>query len=61
MEALRYRIAEKCSKTYPENDFDEEVLLIVAALPQMGAIGATMVLEDSLQIDKNERRALADA
>jgi len=52
MGALQYRITEKCSKTYPPNDFDEEVLLIVAALPQMGAIGATMVLEIGLDVDK---------
>jgi hypothetical protein len=52
MGALQYQITEKCSKTYPPNDFDEEVLLIVAAMPQMGAIGATMVLEIGLDVDK---------
>jgi hypothetical protein len=61
MEALRYRIAEKCSKTYPENDFDEEVLLIVAALPQMGRHRCNDGFRGFVADRQNGRRALADA
>jgi hypothetical protein len=45
MAALKYRIAGKCQKTYPASGFDEVVLLIVAGVPQMGAITSTLVLE----------------
>jgi hypothetical protein len=52
MPALRYRIEAKCSKSYPANDFDEEVLLVVSGLPKMGAIASTIVLPIALQVDK---------
>jgi hypothetical protein len=52
MPALRYRIEAKCSKSYPTNDFDEEILLVVSGLPKMGAIASTIVLPIALQVDK---------
>jgi hypothetical protein len=51
MAALKYRIAEKCQKTYPPSGFDEVVLLIVAGVPQMGAITSTLVLDLALQVN----------
>jgi hypothetical protein len=50
MPALRYRIEEKCKKSYPESDFDEVVLLVVSGLPQMGAITSTLLFEPFLDL-----------
>jgi hypothetical protein len=52
MAALKYRIAGKCQKTYPPSGFDEVVLLVVAGVPQLGAITSTLVLDLALQVNQ---------
>jgi hypothetical protein len=49
---LKYRIEEKCKKTYPQVNFDEAILLVVSGLPKIGAVVSTSSLEPFLDIDK---------
>lgn len=52
MPGLLHRIQEKCRKSYPTDNFDEVVLLIVSGLPQLGGVTSTLLFEPFLNIDQ---------
>jgi hypothetical protein len=52
MLGLKYRIEEKCKKSYPQTDFDEAILQIVSGLPQIGAVVSTSFFEPFLDTGK---------
>jgi hypothetical protein len=50
--ALEKRIADKCKKQYSPTAFDELVLLIVASVPELGAVGSTLILDLALDVER---------
>jgi hypothetical protein len=50
--ALAKRIADKSKKQFSPIAFDELVLLIVASVPELGAIGSTLLLDLALDLER---------
>jgi hypothetical protein len=50
--ALAKRIAEKSKKQFSAIAFDELVLLIVASVPELGAVGSTLLLDLALDLER---------
>jgi hypothetical protein len=50
--ALAKRIADKCKKKYSPIEFEELVLLIVASMPERGAVGSTLLLDRALDLER---------
>jgi hypothetical protein len=50
--ALAKRIADKSKKQFSPIAFDEFILLIVASVPELGAVGSTFLLDLALDLER---------
>jgi hypothetical protein len=50
--ALAQRIADKSKSSFSSTAFDELALLIVASVPELGAVGSTFLLDLALDLER---------